>query len=81
MRARTALNAKMMALRAAALAYLRAEGVAAAHGVRAQCSPGAVRGGVIATASKSRKPLRCHWTTVAGLTSTMASRTCGRQTR
>ena len=52
MRARTALNAKMMALRAAALAYLRAEGVAAAHGVRAQCSPGAVRGGVIATASR-----------------------------
>ena len=36
MRARTALNAKMMALRAAALAYLRAEGVAVAHGVRAQ---------------------------------------------
>ncbi|TPV99489.1 MAG: hypothetical protein USCAAHI_01074 [Beijerinckiaceae bacterium] len=29
---------------------------------------------------ESRKPLRCHWTTVAGLTSTMALRTCG-QTR
>src|SRR5712691_1521860 len=26
---------------------------------------------------KSRKPLRCHWTTVAGLTNTIASMTCG----
>src|SRR5262245_12012931 len=25
----------------------------------------------------SRKPVRCHWTTVAGLTNTIASRTCG----
>jgi hypothetical protein len=24
-----------------------------------------------------RKPLRCHWTTVAGLTNIIASMTCG----